>query len=435
MKLETIKSSVLVFLILLSLLLTLRIWNYQPQYEEVDSDQSTIEAKLDGKEETKKSIIQPSQIIFHDSHELKGFKDKSEEKNLYNNMQDWLLYGFDRIQADSTQFFENQHQLVEVIFPTLIPMEILPDLFAVDSDTVIPSTSFDRISIMLDEEHDSNPIYFVNTENKLMVSANIQNISEIREQLININEDNKFIPYVEYVTTEDKSIYLPNEIEMYERPFQANASSATLLRNALFDNPSAVRNSKNAAGANIFTDGIRTMVEYDYHIEYTNPIFSDQSNIEGRQLINETLDFINAHEGWTTGVRDDYQLAELDTQDNSVLYRLNYDGYPVIEDSNYSTIDITLRNQKVNQYNRPLIHLKSSFAGQKVDMRTGEEVVDFLNSSDYFSDRLIEDITLGYKMEEQQGYIIDLTPAWFFKSYLGWREIDFEQDSSKGGDV
>lgn len=80
MKFEIFKTIVLIFLVVLSVTLTLNIWNYQGNYEYAEDDEA-IDAKLNGTKQTKRNVIKPIQIILHQGDEVIGYKDKTKESD------------------------------------------------------------------------------------------------------------------------------------------------------------------------------------------------------------------------------------------------------------------------------------------------------------------------------------------------------------------
>ncbi|MDC3418491.1 YycH family regulatory protein [Aquibacillus salsiterrae] len=439
MKFETIKSIILVVLIMLSLLLTLGIWRYQPDYEYADSSRRVIEADLGGEEQTKRSVILPSQIIYHQDNNHYGLVNKKKENELYQMLQGWSLYDFSvsSYENGEEKFSPNYDNSIEFVFPTKIPTSMISDLFTMDEERGIPESTFDRISISLDEEQMNNQIIFQNTETGFSIDANIQNIAKVRKNLINYKKQNELQQYLVYENNNLIPIYIPEQVNLYKHLFSYKNILVTPLRNVLFNTPSAVRSSGYTNGSQLYSDGSKAMIVYEHHIEYTNPTPAEANPMEPRQLISQTLEFINDHGGWTTGTTDRYQLYDLNQESNKVQFYLTYGGYPIFENSELSMISVTMRNLAVYQYIRPLIQLKDTFGdGQLQDIESGSEIIALLKTDRRFESAMILDVSPGYKMEEQQGgQIFALTPTWFIKDYNGWKELDTtnELPFSRGG--
>ena len=64
MNYETIKSLILTFLVLLSLILTWNLWTYQPDDEYINSDRVISDVEIREKKEIDQ-IVKPSHILFH----------------------------------------------------------------------------------------------------------------------------------------------------------------------------------------------------------------------------------------------------------------------------------------------------------------------------------------------------------------------------------
>ncbi|WP_407269406.1 YycH family regulatory protein [Radiobacillus sp. PE A8.2] len=442
MKIETLKSIVLVFLITLSLTLTLGIWNYQPNASLEDSDDNTIEAKIGGIQETKKSIIEPSQMIYHINGNHQGLKDNQIEDSLYKELQSSSIYDFRSMNEVDKIGPEQSNQYVEIVFPTALPTDVIQDIFSTNEDITIPGKQFDRMYIILDEDQSEEQIQFVNTQSQSNIIANIQNFPEERDQIIKYyNSNNQLIDYLAFNGFNDIPIYVPRESITLERhPFQAKQIATNPLRNELFTNPSAVRsNNEDIFGpGELLTDGQRKMfVSKNYYMEFTDPIQTEGERVTGRDLITNTLAFINNHDGWTTEKEDEYILYDLNLLTNTVRYRLVYGGYPVLENDQLSTITVSMSSQNVSQYYRPLIQLQGPpLYGQQVTMPSGEQVINEINRNRQFSSQVIRDIKIGYRIEEQQGaqYVFTLIPAWFVKDGLGWSELTFEEIPVEGGE-
>src|SRR5699024_11001903 len=130
-------------------------------------------------------------------------------------------------------------------------------------------------------------------------------------------------------------IYIPtHEVEMKARSLAVEIIDSNLLVDALFDIPSLV--SANFREG-YFTDGQRGMrlLQENRSMEYINPIHSSEEQINVRGLLEQSLMSVNEHKGWT----DNYKLVDINTSLNSVRYRMNYDGYPVYNLNNLSTIE------------------------------------------------------------------------------------------------
>src|SRR5690625_7224509 len=88
MKLETFKSVILVFLVLLSLVLSFLLWNFQPKYGTLQS-KYVSESDIGGKEVNKGDVIRPKSIIFHKNDDSYSFNQAKEKHEFFEGMFAW----------------------------------------------------------------------------------------------------------------------------------------------------------------------------------------------------------------------------------------------------------------------------------------------------------------------------------------------------------
>lgn len=94
MKLETAKSFALVVLVGVSLLLTFGLWTYQPNQTPVGGPGLLKEIDIGGMKETKKSLIEPINVIFHTNGSHFGYDEPEKRQGFYNELQSTVLYDF-----------------------------------------------------------------------------------------------------------------------------------------------------------------------------------------------------------------------------------------------------------------------------------------------------------------------------------------------------
>ncbi|MCT2537864.1 two-component system activity regulator YycH [Aquibacillus koreensis] len=434
MKIEKVKTFILTFLVGLSLVMTFTLWNSETNYDVNEEDRDPIPASLNGNaDETKKSVIKPNMIIFHmEEGQPKGFLNKQKETQLYDQMLNWALFDFNP-DYEGEDFSPNDLNQIEVIFPTAIPADFIADLFRVDKDsTVIPESTFDRMYISMDEDRTKNHIHFRNTENGITINASIQSAATVMDSLRNKYNSSNMVEYTLFENSANQRIYLPKEANMKKHIVRYQTIGITPLKNLLFVNPSALHWTRISADSETFTDGYRELNKNTYHMDFMNMTDFTNGDIKREQLINETIQWLNAHKGWTT--HKDYQYVLSDLDKSTVKYRLNYNGYSIFEKDIYSAITIQWNNQTVYQYNRPLIQLNEAEYMQELgqeELIDANELISILELNKQYQSMTIFDVALGYKIEELGGQVFKLTPAWFIKGHSGWSE--FKEPKEVGG--
>src|SRR5699024_9771139 len=98
-KYETIKTFILIILIATSLLLSVGIWSYQPNYEQIQDMSYVNQVDIGGEEMSKSDLIKPSTIIFDDGNSFYGFNNSTKRSQLFEDISSWVLYDFTVTEA------------------------------------------------------------------------------------------------------------------------------------------------------------------------------------------------------------------------------------------------------------------------------------------------------------------------------------------------
>lgn len=445
MKFEVLKTVILICLVSLSLLLTLGIWNYQGDYETSNTDTVT-DAELNGSDATKRQLIQPSQIIFHDGEIMRGLKDKQVEVSLFQDMMQWSLYDFEMIPEDQEMTVDETYQVIEINFPTSIPSSVINEIFTTD-DSMLIDSKFKKIYVYVDEDRQMQQIVFDNpNQGGIDIRASVQNMTQVIDFYDQIHMTHKFTTYEEVELHNEQTIYIPNEVNITGKKFRyesINPDEAN-FQYIFFPDPSTVAHSPNVEGGQVYNDDKREVVVRGYSMEYTNFSTADNareqdSAIESTEnaselLIRRTIEYINNHNGWLVDQGIRYQLYQLNDISQSVEYRMIYDNYPVFSNDGLATMMVALQNNSVYQYNRPLMSLTYAYDRATTELMLGTELIDYLQTSDRFEYNQILDIQLGYRLEEQAGgQVFDLIPTWCVKTYSGWEYVTNDASSMTQG--
>ncbi|GAA0291095.1 regulatory protein YycH of two-component signal transduction system YycFG [Gracilibacillus halotolerans] len=434
MKLELFKTILLLFLVALSVTLTLNIWSYQGNYEYAEEDQA-IDAKLNGTKQTKRNVIKPSQILFHEGNETFGYKNKVKETEFYSNLREWSLYNFRMMDEGEEIPTDTAESWVEIVFPTAIPTSVINELFPTD-DSLLYDSEFKRIYMILDGTLQQGQVIFASGDpTKMNLRASVQNIAQIQEFLDGTQQTEEFTEYVNVTSLEQStSVYIPNEPEIVGRKYRYTAINpdTSTIQSIFFTNPSSIVSSPNPEGGQVYSDSQREVTVRGYYMEYTNFLTSENQNEQINtvpntieHLLNTSLDYINTHDGWLIDEGIQFYLSELNRLTNSIEYRMVHQNYPVFSYEGLATMELTIQNMTVYQYRRPLMRLTQSYDREPTDLMTGKEVLQAITTGQTnVSENEIQDIQVGYRIQQQPGgQIFDLIPTWFVKTYRGWQGI------------
>ncbi|WP_156289906.1 YycH family regulatory protein [Oceanobacillus salinisoli] len=431
MKLETLKTFILVVLIGISLLLTFGMWNYQPSIESL-KDPTPEDISLNGSEESIQSLIEPKQIIFHQASMHYGFDSPLEQREFYQDVQDWVLYDFETVKTEEN----TNHPDGELIFPTPLPMEILDSLFTFNSSNLeLPIWSFQRVYLTLDEEANAVMVEFLSIDGRDKAVAFVHDPSHYEQLQAYMNEQE----LREYTLFDEggTDIYLPEgPIHLSRQTRSFSRINPNDLVEVLFSDPSVVRQSNYTnRGTTYFTDSSQMSVTRDEaRMEFISPGANNeyQEGLYAEDLLNKSIDDINAHEGWT----DEYKLMDIFINENLIRYQMYYQGYPVF--STLTTIEQEW-GQRLIQYKRPLFRSNDLLNEITVELPSSGAIVDYVR--EHYNPDNIMDIQIGYQLNyDKDDNLIVFEPNWYIQQQnqenYYWTPVNpyDEEFTLKGGD-
>lgn len=445
MKLETVKSFILVVLIGISLILSYTLWSYQP------NSGQTIGGKLvenemikdDSDDESKRSMVKPSKIIFHTGEEYYGFLHAIEQDFFYQKLQEWNITNFE-VLSEKSMIDEHSSEKVEIVFPVEISMRILDSLFTFGQDDIdFPNWSMKRMLISFIHDSKSLQVEFIPEGSNQTVVALINDANKYEELLSTITElDEKSFREYLVINEDTNPVYIPSgEIGLPTYSITPSEIKPALFVDILFTNPTVVRETRSQTiGEVYFTDNRQLSVFHDgMRMEYVSHLTPEDSDrtLSEKDLLDYSIVDINSHGGWT----QDYRLEHIDLDINQVTFQMYYDGYPVFNSYKLTTIEqrweIYQNSIQLVEYNRPLYLFESEFIWRKsTHIPSGEDILIYLDKNPDLSVDNIQDITIGYELKYQQDdEYIELAPAWFKKENNNWQKITFSDEAlPRGGD-
>ncbi|MEH7074490.1 YycH family regulatory protein [Neobacillus drentensis] len=430
MRYENIKSGILTFLVLVSILLTWNLWTYQPNYETMDKGNTVAEVTLSEKQEVQK-IIRPDQVFFHDKGQHFGTNHASELEKVSAEINNWVFFDVKRYTDEVKDLKKLMHGSgnTELVFPSEVPIELYRSVLNIEGKK-IPSFNFNRIIINMGKSAKENGIvYFVSTENQQVY---ISHISSANLNNFNRNFYKKAAQYPRYFAYEasnKRTIFLPHtETDMTSYKYLPLTLDSEEFKEALFANPSFVEKSFVPSGEEFTNASSKMTVNFESNIlRYVNPTVEENFINSSYDLVKRSIDFVNEHGGWT----DPYRYVEKNELNHSVTFRLySMDGHPVFNGNGLAEISEVWGRDEIRNYTRPNISLELPLTTEmkKVTLSSGHAALNFLQNKKNFKSSLLEDIVLGYRMERDndENRLIVLEPAWFYRYDHSWRQITME---------
>lgn len=429
MSYETVKAYILAILIGISILLSVALWTYQPNYEQFQDPDYVSEVDIGGKEKNKNNLIGPSSIIVHNETGLYGFNTKAKKSKFYEDISTWVMYDYEERGAKGRP---KDEVFFEIIYPSAIPAAALPSLFTFNSEVDVPNWTFERIYVTLNPENYSFNVIFRSSDGKKEIVAVVEKKEkyDLLIEYLTVNDD--LIEYTEYGSKENP-VFLPKEeITLDAKTLIVSRIKPEKLVNALFRNPSRV--TPNVAEA-YFTDGQRGMnvSEDNNRIEFINPIQTTSERLESIYLLERSIENINEHKGWT----NDYLLDSIDRTNNRAQFRLMFEGIPVFERSNLTLISQEWRENELYQYTRPLIKLTNEVNSSSKVLPSGIKLMNHIEEKKLFDKDKIENIQVGYELNflPNASDSIRLNPTWYVKYQGKWEMVKINSlNKEKGGE-
>lgn len=420
MNVEVVKTYILTILVIISILLTFAIWSYQPNYDFLYNNQTEYvsEVSLGGDDKTKREVIVPNSIIFHNNNNYFGFKNPRDQHLFYESMDGW---GLDNPQLETVTGAPSYDYQIEFSFTQELPTEVIRSLFEMDEKEVLPHWSFQRLFISLDIHDETMEAHFLSEDNEKRLNFTINGTNDYKDVWALFEKNEQLAPYVVFEEGK-RPLYLPaDKQEIRSQTFAAEKISPASLVNALFANKDDVTPN---FGEQYYTDGQRGMrlLEEGNLAEFINPIHLKAHHTDPLELLELSLQSVNEHKGWT----DDYRLVNINEVDDTIKYRMHYNDLPVYNNKDLSVIEQSWRDQDLHLYQRPLFNLDNLFSADMIELAAGEDIIYFLKSNETYKTENIENIQVGYYLShsEKSEKSISFKPAWFINYNGRWQEID-----------
>lgn len=434
---ENIKSVILTFLVVTSIVLTWNLWTYQPKYATMEHSNTVQEVVLSQQKEIG-DIIKPDKVIYHFKDAHFGTTNSNDVNRILEVMSGWNFYEIDNISGEVARLSEFVHAKgnVEIIFPAAVPMDLYKNVIQIE-DKKVPNFKFNRIVIDVENRtKDDGHIYFVNYGNSRshqVYASHIKaaDIKKFYNEFYSVS--NQLNPYFPFEVSEGRTIFLPqNKTVMKNYKYFLTRLDPEQVKDALFNDPSYVQRNDDA-GSVEYTNGssMLTVDNNSLMLFYVNPAEEIDGLVNTKDLLKKSVNFINAHGGWT-GL---YKYASIDEENNKITYRL-YDrnGSPIFNEQGLAEIVQVWGKNEVYKYSR------SSFSSDvpltietnEVALNSGNEVLEYLKKKKGFKQELLLDLVIGYKMSKDpdEPQLMNLEPSWFYNYGNAWVQIN---DKDLGG--
>ncbi|PAD19957.1 YycH family regulatory protein [Terribacillus saccharophilus] len=427
MKMETFNTILLIILVALSLVLTAYVWTFQPNSLESEGIGTEEPKTLDGVEKQLADVVRPSHTYVHKNDNHFVFYSKDHEQTFLKGLSEWNLTDTERKDLP-----ELPDTSIELVYPVAVSFSQLNNLFQVEGAENVTSRlgngGFTRIYLS-PNENGSTGLVFLNEhqENPLenVVTATVTNsINEI----LNNEYLTAAAPLSE--TNAWNQIYLPEKIDVSD----SIVRSETISRNAFAD---IYMKDPSVQGTDQYIDTNRLeSVQFSNSgqfasYSYSNPSSSSIGTVTRADQLQAAISTINSHKGWT----NDFSLYAVSGEGSYTFqFRMVRNGYPVFQANGLSLMSIRMQNNLPDpvSYDRTLLNIGTTGNSEGNYSLESKEVQDWIEDNQY-SRRDIDDVVIGYKLEEYEESEIfkyHMKPCWYVKYQGNWLEVE---GSTTGG--
>ena len=448
MKSEHIKSIILSTLVAISLVLSYSLLSYQPAYDVMqNSNYDYVQNVSIGAKKQYKDVVVPTELIVHETNNHYLTTKQNNILPLYRALQKTEISSFSNITSKTSlenyQGITKGKNKVEIIFPTLIPIETLNKVLNIDSKR-LQNVLFDRVIISLStKQDDSTKIYFANESLNVLYEAIFDN-SEVISAVEKVkNNYDHYIECSKFELDSGKFIYLPKKtVKLKTIEYLTSDIAIDKLKDAIFYDPSKVRKESSSSG-DTFTDGTRLMTvsQLNRSLTFVNPTTVEDNSQSPSSLVERSFGFINQHGGWT----DHYVLTSIQPDKSEVSFRFYVNNLPVYKNA---TISTKLGTDDVQTFKRPLYKFEYRMEKNEseVELMSGSQIMDVIKKNKTINDSLIKDISIGYetifnsekeKTMSQPYYnrAVELKPVWIIHYGDTYKKIDQDMLSRIGVNI
>lgn len=431
---EQIKSILLTFLVLLSVTLTLLIWNYKPDYELIE--ETEIEEVLVGAPKQLQDVVKPYRVLFRENDVFTGTVSNAVINELYSNLTSVQVHDIDLINNNLSNAKMNEilrtNNRITLFFNEEIPLKVFSNILTF-YEKDIPDAAFTKLLVDWSalEEKNQLQLLFLNTEKRFLFRSyvDVENASQFLTQII--QPANEYTPYSEVNRGSALSLYVAQgPIEATKYTYLIEELSPETFKNIVFTDPNIVvaqRKVKNEDTEKYTDDtSLMTVDTKNRILNYVYPLAESITPIPSSELLLDSFEYVNDHGGFTA----DFRFSSMNNDKHVTDYQLFLQGYPVFSKVTSTRITTTWGENRLFRYRRPYytIESESDIPNERTTQKlaSGEEVVEYVRNLEDYPFNKVDEIVVGYYLTQNpKSYILE--PSWFAITNNSWRQITPEQ--------
>lgn len=459
LKIERFKTTILILLVLISIILTTRIWLdiTTPGIFIMFKNRNNIKVQNINHEFDNTSLIKPEKMIINNNGKHTLIFNDRDKSTIYNRITEEAISLLKNMLSSKNTVYQETLSYeflkklrsgsnVEVVFPFTYDAKLLAGLLGLDKTEQKYIKSIDSIILSFDNnlfyitDKNSESIYkfsFFESKSNMKFLLDLVNKSQTYSYVF-LNEvdsdkysENVLIPVYSSVFGLPK-LMAKNEIEGNSKNIAADFFEIEVnsLRSIVEPDGTVIYTDGSEKGMKIQKDGF---MEY---INYSNTLPSQRLVLSTYDMVNMATDFISRHIGFPN---DTYISSIEGIKDEQCIIKYNhrYEGVPIISDDPElkSSMEIEISDGKVKRFKRLIRNIDE--ADEIKNIKNPLDVIDILykrlgEKNINLEDVKIEDIYLSYLGYGHENDIYML-PVWVLHVAIGETKVgEFIMNAESG---
>ena len=424
---EHAKSVFLILLIGLSVALTFTIWTFTPTY---DTNEQTPVVNISIAESKRvDDIIKPYKMIASRDSNMTGSMTPFDLERVVNVMKGWVISDLTMVDDALTDGELNDligtKNRYTLFFPDNVPFPVYDNILPF-SITNIPEDGFDRLIVNWNRSNNEQlQVYFASSKTNTLYSAVARNVDwELLDQKV-VGPTLDFSKFTEIQRNGRLSLYVSAEdVESIRYTYYLKEIEPKRFQDALFSNPSLVRQSPIGSTNEEYSDGTSLMNVnlLERTLSFVNPSSETAVPAIPSKLVFDSLSYVNEHGGWT----DEFRFARINPVNQQIDYQLYLLGYPVFSTDTSTKITAYWGDPGIYNYVRPYYTLDLSLPFDTVisTLPSGEKASQVMQSLKEIDFKNVDELTPGYHLtRDNEKRLLILEPSWFYLSNNQWNRL------------
>lgn len=401
----------LLFLVLLSLFLSLNIWISSSKKETADTEDASITTQIN--ERTSKEVFMPLRLIRKHDNKMQLSNSENLITNIQNEIEKSSFENISQIVKGNMGQFQQQQEIedgFELFYEGKFLLSEYIDVFKLSLSEMSPAKEdiyFTKLQIDLAKE----VIRFFDYEHFNVYEAHCT----INRTNINKILDKEGIQYQTATSNEDvinKQYYLTDGKKLKQYSYILESQSVTRFRNAFFNDPTDVKTNENNQDLTYTSGNERLSVFDDAQsrlIKFEGKIVAKKN----QNIYSETFPYIKKL-GKNMG-----NIRYFDRTDDQITYRTFVEGFPVFSEKNKGQVQMTIGESYLDE---KTIQIATSMdtiqipipSDEEIALSSTEEVLNELLTAGASFDK-IQSLIIGYTWQsiDSTKSVVDLTPEWY----------------------